>query len=166
MAITLANVRNTLSAHTNTYTFTLMLSDGNTLEWVFEEDNTRKIISILDGFASGTPVTASAPVSAPTPAPTKASKPASKKSESKKYTPAKDADVKWKRTKNTLALDGYQGKDTFGILKSLAEQAGATYEKGNGFVFKTAKDAEAFAKAHTKVSGSDREAFRKNEWGW
>lgn len=125
---------------------------------MLSDEDTKRLISIIRGMQSGSRTT-----STPTTTVTKSTK-STKKST---HTPAKDAEVKYKRAKNVLTLDGYVGRDTFAIIRENAEKEyNATYTKGVGFTFKSVKDATAFAKQFTTVSADVRNAYRKTEWGW
>ena len=79
---------------------------------------------------------------------------------------AKDVAVKFKATKNALAIDGFIPKDAYGIIKQDLEIMGVEYHKGQGFVFKTAKAAKEYAEIRTVVTAEERNTYRKSVYGW
>lgn len=79
---------------------------------------------------------------------------------------AKNQSVTFNITKNVLSIDGFYPKDAFGVIRAELELMGVKYTKGQGFVFKTAKDAKAYMARRTEVTAKERNEYRKTVYGW
>lgn len=79
---------------------------------------------------------------------------------------AKNQSVTFNQVKNVLSIDGFYPKDAFGVIREELEKMGVKYEKGQGFVFKTAKAAKEYAAKRTEVTAEERNTYRKDVYGW
>lgn len=79
---------------------------------------------------------------------------------------AKNQSVTFNLNKNVLSIDGFYPKDAFGVIRDELEKMGVKYTKGQGFVFKTAKDAKTYQAKRTEVTAKERNEYRKTVYGW
>lgn len=106
--------------------------------WMLSEDDTQKIVDILNGMTNNTSVKAP-------------SKP-------KKEYKATDVTVEMTAKGKTVQLQSYCKKDVWQILQTRFEAVGAKYDKTVKLInFKTAADAKKFA-ANNKITADERQA--------